>query len=344
MSFSEVFGQTEVKELLVRSLIKKRIASAYLFCGPEGVGKTMTALIYSKAMNCRVHDTDACAISGELEKCPSCKKIDNFWHPDISVIFPVPKKIRDSKDRITLLKEGKLHAYQRTEIISIDDIRGIEEMLFLKPFEARRRVVIVVDAEAMNQQAQNAFLKLLEEPPRDTTIILTSSQPERLFSTIRSRCQKIQFKRLSREEMKRYLNEHFELGEKEMDLLCLLSNGSISKAESLLDEDKREERELLKDLVMNMEFEKLNEIEDRETLQRFISFLIPLMRDIEAAAVHSKILNVDMADYVNAAQEKYTIDEIRERIHFLTYVLIGLARNVNPRIMAHVVYNSIKDV
>jgi DNA polymerase-3 subunit delta' len=343
MSFNEVVGQKEVKELLGRSLLKQRIASSYLFCGPEGVGKAMTAIIFSKAMNCKFHDTDACSTSQGIEKCPSCRKIDNFSHPDISITFPVPKKIRDEKTQLALLKEGKMHEYQKTEIIAIDDIRGIEEMLFLKPFEARRRVVLVVDAEAMNQQAQNAFLKLLEEPPRDTTIILTSSYPERLFSTIRSRCQKIQFRRLSRDEMKEYLGKRFDLSAEEMELVALLSNGSIRKAEVLLDEDKREERMLLKELVVDRDFEKLEEIGNREVLHRFIEFLIPLMRDMETAAAGSKIINVDMESYVRSEGKNYTLDEIRERIHLLARLLGGLARNVNPRIMANVVYNSIKD-
>lgn len=343
MSFEEVFGQTEVKELLGRSLIKKRIASAYLFCGPEGVGKTMTALMYAKAMNCKVHEADACGSEGDAERCPSCKKIDKLSHPDISIIIPVPKKIRDERSQLSLIKDGSWHLYQKTEIISIDDIRGIEEMLFLKPFEARRRVVIVVDADAMNQQAQNAFLKLLEEPPANTTIILTSSWPEKLFATIRSRCQKIQFRRLSREEMRRYLEERYHLNKKELDLVCLLSDGSIRKAQTLLDEDQREERELLKELVMKGDFERLSEIDDREILQRFINFLIPLMRDIKAASVRGTILNADMEDYVNAAQNKYSIEELREKIYFLTHMFIGLARNVNPRIMANVVFNSVKE-
>ncbi len=344
MSFKELYGQTEVKKLLVRSLQKKRIASAYLFFGPEGVGKAMTSIIYSKAMNCRLHEADACPAAAESEQCPSCKKIEKFSHPDIAVILPAPKKIREEKGQMDVLRKGDLHAYRGTEIIAIGDIRAIESALLLKPFEARRRVVIVLDAESMNQEAQNAFLKLLEEPPADTTIILTSSKPERLFPTIRSRCQKIPFRRLEKKTMERYIKERFEINQREMELVCLLSNGSIGKAQSLLDDERKEERELLKALVIERDFEKLQGIERRDTLQRFIDFLIPLMRDIEVAPFTSKILNVDMSDYVQAAGKRYTLDEIRERIDFLTYVLSGLARNVSPRIMAHVVYNSVKDV
>jgi DNA polymerase-3 subunit delta' len=343
MSFSEVIGQREAKELLRRSLEKQRIASGYLFCGPEGVGKTMTALVYSKAMNCRMHDADSCASTEGSERCPSCKKIDHFSHPDITVIFPVPKKVRDEKGRIAFLAEGKLHAYQSTEVISIDDIRDIEDTLFLKPFEARRRVVIVVDAESMTHQAQNAFLKLLEEPPADTTIILTSSQPERLFPTIRSRCQRIQFKRLSRAEITHYLKERFKLSHSELSLVSSLSNGSISRAHALLDGETRQERELLKDLITGRQFEKLSAVEDREVLERFINFLIPLMRDLETSS-GKKILNCDMEEYLGASRGKYTTDEIREKIYYLTNTLRGIARNVNPKLIANVVYNAIEDV
>ena len=107
MSFHDVIGQAEAKKLLERSLRKERIASAYLFYGPEGIGKTITALNFARALNCKNHEIDSCSSLEDSERCSSCKKIDSSSHPDIMVVFPAPKKAREGRGRNDLLKEGK---------------------------------------------------------------------------------------------------------------------------------------------------------------------------------------------------------------------------------------------
>ncbi len=99
MSFSEIVGQIEVKRLLENSLRKERIASAYLFHGTEGVGKTISAINFTKAMNCKLNSTDSCFKDTVDKKCSSCKKIDSFSHPDVMIFFPVPKEIREKKKK-----------------------------------------------------------------------------------------------------------------------------------------------------------------------------------------------------------------------------------------------------
>lgn len=343
MSFNEIIGQKEVKKLLEKSLKKGRIASSYLFCGPEGVGKTITSFNFAKAMNCRIHKTDSCPNDTSAKKCPSCRKIDLFSHPDVKILFPVPKKIREENSRNELLKEGKIHIYQKTEVISIDDVRDVEEMLLMKPFDINKRVVIIIDAEAMTEEAQNAFLKVLEEPPRDTTIILTSSQPERLFSTIRSRCQKITFKRLSREEIKGYLLKKEKLTDEEIDLICLLSNGSIENVMEFLDEDRIVERELLKTIVIKKDYEKLSETFNKESLEKFISFLLPLFRDINIVMTGDNLLNPDIENYVRSVHKKYSMDELINTVELLGNSLINISRNINPELISNVVYDRLKE-
>ncbi|MCK4233250.1 DNA polymerase III subunit delta' [candidate division WOR-3 bacterium] len=343
MSFNEIIGQTEVKALLKKSLKKNRIASAYLFVGPEGVGKTMTSLNFTKAMNCKIHRTDSCRGDDPDNVCPSCRKIDAFSHPDVVILFPVPKKIREEKRRNELLQEGKIHMYQKTEVIAIGDIRDVEETLLMKPFEAQRRVIIIIDAETMNQQAQNAFLKILEEPPMDTTIILTSSQPERLFLTIRSRCQRINFKRLSREEVREFLIQNGKLSDEDLKLACLLSNGSIKNASKFFNEEGRGEREILKELISDMNYEILSETFDKESLEKFINFLIPLFRDFLSAEFGNEVFNIDIQNYIRSVYKRYSIDGIRKTIDFLGESLINITRNVNPELISNVVYDNLKE-
>ena len=343
MSFNEIIGQKEVKELLEKSLKKGRIASAYLFCGPEGLGKTTTSFNFAKAMNCQIHKTDSCSSDTTAKKCPSCRKIDLFSHPDVKILFPVTKKVREENSRNELLQQGKIHIYQKTEIISIDDLRDVQEMLLMKPFDANKRVVIIIDAEAMTEEAQNAFLKILEEPPRDTTIILTSSQPERLFSTIRSRCQKITFKRLSREEIKAFLLKKGKLTDEEINLICLLSNGSIKIAMDFLNEDRREERELLKTIVIKKDYEKLSETFNKESLEKFINFLLPLFRDINIVMTGDKLLNPDIENYVRSVHKKYSMDELINTVELLGNSLINISRRINPELISNVVYDRLKE-
>ena len=167
MAFRDIIGQDKAINILVRTIQRGRIASSYLFAGEPGIGKKYTAVTLAKALNCLSSPGDAC------DDCPSCRKIDSGIHPDFLLISPESGQIR------------------------VEEIRAIDEMLSLKAFEGRYKVVIVDDADAMNQYAANAFLKTLEEPPEESLIILVSSNPDRLPDTIRSRCSRINFTPLS---------------------------------------------------------------------------------------------------------------------------------------------------
>ena len=293
-------------------------------------------------MNCERHQTDCCSSSDNSKVCSSCRKIDTFSHPDILILFPVPRKIREENRRNEILKEGELHKYRKTEIISINDIRDIEESVLMKPFEAKRRVVIILDAETMKNEAQNAFLKLLEEPPDDTTIILTSSNPERLYSTIHSRCQRINFTRLSRNEMKEFLLKREEFDKKQTELILLLSNGSITKAKEILEDGGK--RKLFKSIVVKNEYEKLKETFSKDTLKQYIEFLLLLFRDIFVAKTGTKMLNSDIERYIHSAYDAYSDDELVEIVELLRDSLINISRNVNIKLISNVIYDRIKEI
>lgn len=343
MSFENIIGQKEVKSLLKKSLSKNRIASAYLFSGPEGVGKTITSFNFARALNCKNHDIDSCDMYSEESKCSSCKKLDAFSHPDILVIMPAPRKIRKANTRRDILIEGNFHKYHKTDIISVDDIRYIEDMVYLKPFEAKKRVIIVIDAERMKVQAQNAFLKVLEEPPEDTTIILTSSHPEGLFSTIRSRCQRIGFNRLSRSEMVEYIENNEGIKSEEADLLYLLSGGSIKKLKEILDKDRKSRRAIFRQIVKEKDYDKLKETYDKEKLEEFIGFLLPLFRDIYVFGKDVKLINSDIRAYIKSVRGSYSDSELEETVEILSKSLINIRRYIDPALISNVVFNRIKE-
>lgn len=161
MSFEAIEGQQPAIASLRRMLAGGRVPSALLFLGPHHVGKRTTALALAKALNCA--NGEGCG------SCPPCRKIDEGVHPDVEVVAP----------------DG--------QFIKIDQVRAVSNMLGLVPFEARKRVVVLSQAERMNPPAANAFLKTLEEPPTDTLIVLCASSASGLFDTIVSRCMPLRF-------------------------------------------------------------------------------------------------------------------------------------------------------
>lgn len=164
MGFSEIKGHERPLRILQGTIRRNRIPSALLFTGDSGIGKRSSALIYIQALNClESQDGDACGT------CTSCRKIVSGNHPDLLSIQPDGSEIK------------------------IETIRSVEEFLAMKPYEGRKKAVLIDEADAMNINASNAFLKTLEEPPADSVILLITANPDTLPDTIRSRCFQVRF-------------------------------------------------------------------------------------------------------------------------------------------------------
>lgn len=173
MALSEFRDQHQGVELLQRSLSRGRLGHAYLFAGEkveflEGVARNL-----AKVINCANAgaSADGLPASDSCDQCSPCRRIDSGAHPDVLWIRP------ESKSRV----------------ITIDQVREVLHVVSLKPTEARTKVAVLVDADRMNSQAANAFLKTLEEPPGNAALILLSTQPQNLLETILSRCLFLRF-------------------------------------------------------------------------------------------------------------------------------------------------------
>lgn len=176
MAFKDIVGHDRQKSMLQGLIRGQRIPSSLLFKGDEGVGKRLTAVNFIKAINCNNQsDSDCC------DRCQSCRRFDALIHPDLY-----------------LLEEEEAE-------IKIDRIRELDSFIYTKPLEVKKKAVIIDDAHKMNLNAQNAFLKTLEEPPPDCLLILISSMPDLLLDTIRSRCLQLAFNRLSKVDFSRLL-------------------------------------------------------------------------------------------------------------------------------------------
>jgi DNA polymerase-3 subunit delta' len=200
MNFSEIEGHDRTVGILKRALANDTLAHAYLFSGPDGVGKKLTALTLAAAVNCPDrNDAGGCGV------CPSCIKSASGNHPDVHLLAPDGDEIK------------------------IDQVRQAQADFSLKAFEGRIKTLVVERAESMNPAAANAFLKMLEEPPGDALIVLITQTPFGLLPTIRSRCQEIRFMPLPRTALAKLLRERRGLSETDAWFLAALSQGSLGR-------------------------------------------------------------------------------------------------------------------
>ncbi len=223
MSFKEILGQEIPISILKNSLKAGRVAHAYLFLGEEGVGKKLAALNLAKVLNCEKNSVDAC------DDCSSCQKIERSLHPDVKCFEP--------------------DGLSRT--IKLEHILELQREIYLKPFEGRKKVFMLFEAERMNREAANALLKTLEEPPGESILILISTSSDKLLPTIKSRCQTVRFSLIPEEAVEKFLRENLDCKADEARSLSLVSGGRPGEALRLKKEGVFEEKEKILDLVLD---------------------------------------------------------------------------------------------
>ena len=200
--YDDIIGQKRQIEQLERARHSGRVAHAYLFFGPDGVGKERVALAFAKALNCESGENAPCG------ECQSCRKIDKRAHPDVRLVASEKELV----DRGWIEREkGGLPSAQ----IKNAQLQDLSDLFRHRPYLGRWKVVVVVDADLMNTNSQNRFLKTLEEPSADSVIILVTAHPEALLPTVRSRCQALAFGPLSTDQVSGFLKkEHAQLDTK----------------------------------------------------------------------------------------------------------------------------------
>ena len=222
MPFHDIPGNDRVKKILKLALGRGRVPNSLLFVGPEGVGKHRTALELAKALNCLNRTDDACG------ECANCRAIGEGTMPDVLEIFP-----------------------EKSEI-TIKQIKGLKEIAYLRPMIGRSRVFIVDPAEKMNDEAGNAFLKVLEEPPAFARLFLVTSKSDLLLPTIRSRCQTLSFLPVSDEDVVSVLTDSGTETDRAR-IIALLVRGNLERARAMewdaVQEKRRAAWELFQGLV-----------------------------------------------------------------------------------------------
>ena len=202
MNFNDIIGNENIKELLQNSIKTNNLVHSYMFVGPDGIGKKLFADAFAKMILCEEHNSSC-------NECNSCILFSSQNHPDFMVI-----DAENSKE------------------IKIAQVRFLQEKIAEKPVVSSKNVYIINNVDLMNTEAQNCLLKTLEEPPEYAVIILVLSNESKLLNTIKSRCTKITFNRLTNDELLKYANIN------KIDInshLLSICEGSISRLIQLKD-------------------------------------------------------------------------------------------------------------
>lgn len=254
-----IIGQERIKTLLLSAIEKNRLAHAYLFHGQPGTGKDAVALGLALHLNCQRQEAWGCG------ECPACRQILNLEHPAYQFITPVPsrpaamkEKKGADKDRYQeILRERTLarlanpylavdYAPELTTApaIGIDEVRGMKSEVLLKLGGQGYRIFHVSGVERMSEAAANSLLKLLEEPPARTLIVLTTAYPNQILETIHSRCQSVHFQGLAPEQIEDALTTHWDVEPSRARFLSRLSGGSLQRALIMGDTQFEEQRQV----------------------------------------------------------------------------------------------------
>ncbi|MGB2693936.1 MAG: DNA polymerase III subunit delta' [Dehalococcoidia bacterium] len=224
----EIIGQARALAVLRRAVEDEgRLSHAYLFVGPEHVGKATVARRFAQALNCVSEGERPCG------ECRSCRLIAEDKHPDVEWL------------RVGgLCDESEHKDHESSRDIRICQVRRLERVVSRTAFEARYRVIVVDPADALTTEAANAFLKTLEEPPSQVVLVLVTAREEALLETVRSRCRRVAFDGVPREAIASALRERWGAEPAQAERLARLSGGRLGWAvAALTDEKLLEERE-----------------------------------------------------------------------------------------------------
>jgi len=360
MQFSDIIGQEKAKKAFLSVAKENRLPHALILKGHEGIGKLAFANAIAQFINCEnPTETDSCGV------CASCSKIRKGIHPDVRFIFPTVKATIDGKeatsdDYFAKFREKfhggnhyfsfrdwmqTLDAENKQFEIRIHEIRELKRKVSLKAFEAKFKVVIIWNAETIRVEAANAMLKLLEEPPDKTIMIMTVTDQSQLLTTINSRCQRLQMHRVKEPVMQAWLQKNYKMDEDQALQVASLSDGSVTRAIELVNETERSISDLYQNWLRTCfkgEYEGIQGIvatitkENKEFQKIFLGFALQKLRD-------SLLYSFGLPDYAFATgserefQEKFSkylqFNGIDELSRLMEDSLYYVSRNANSTLV-----------
>ena len=333
--FKLLINQEQPIRLLTTLLRNGTLPHALLFTGTEGVGKQAAAVALAMACNCQRQlpefkaearsSQDPINSSGEFNLttmdacgvCKSCRKIAAGNHPDIIHVKPIGP------------------------FIKIDQIRTLLQTLTMKPYEAKTRVAIITEAQALNAAASNALLKILEEPPSGSILMLTATRKSDLLPTIVSRCQNVGFNPIPKEKISAWLKDEHGLEQQSAEIIAAMANGSFSRARMMVNDNWLQ---LRKWLIAEMDRLSLQPIDrlfamaerlsrEKETLAQSLEIIKVWFRDLIINQYDAaKIINRDIAEKIKSASRKNDLPDLLSKVDIVQKTQTSLAANTNLRL------------
>jgi len=297
MPFAEVidrWGQRRLAALLARSVVRETLPPSLIFSGPGGAGMREMAIAVAQALNClaprgKGDERDACGV------CTACARIARGVHPDVLLVEP-----------------GDAGS------IKVDQIRDVIDRAGFRPFEGRRRAVIVDEADMMMSSSQNALLKTLEEPPPSSIFILVTTRPDMLLPTVQSRCPRLRFQSAERELVDEDARE--------------IAKGVLAQAAATDDPGRR--IDAAKDLLAKT---GVGGRTDREQLASHLRAMASLLRDVEVVSTHADtgvLANADVRPDLDRLSASFGGDRGVRAFAAVDRALTALDRNAGVKIVA----------
>jgi DNA polymerase-3 subunit delta' len=330
MSFADIVGHRRLLSLLTRAISRGTLPPSLLLAGPRGIGKRLTATAIATTLNClrprptNAFETDACG------ECPSCRRIARGVHPDVIVLEP-----------------------EESGAIKIDQVRDVIDRANYRPFEGRRRAVIVDEADALVPQAQNALLKTLEEPPSASVFLLVSSMSDALLPTVRSRCRPLRMGELTSVEIAEVLIRDHQYSESDARVAAAEAGGSVGRALEARGVDIGEAREAAQRLLYQMSrvsdpARRLDAARDlvgkasggsreRDHLAVRLRVLASLLRDLGLLAANAEatsLANTDLRTDLSRLRDVFDGERTTRAFGAVDRALVALDRNAGPKVVA----------
>ena len=333
--FELLINQEQPIRILTTLLRNGTLPHALLFTGTEGVGKQAAAVALAMACNCQRELPEFNAVdrssqdpvnsSGEFNLitmgacgvCKSCRKIEAGNHPDIIRIQPTG------------------------QIIKIDQIRALLNTLAMKPYEATTRVAILSDAQAMNPAASNAILKILEEPPSRSMLVLTATQKSDLLPTIVSRCQHVGFNPIPKTRIAVWLKKNHRIDQEAADILAAMANGSLSRARMMIEDNWLLRRKWVIEEMSRLFQQPVARVlalaeklsKEKDTLGQSLEIIKTWFRDLIISQYDAgKIVNRDVADKIDNVSQKYNLPDLLSKVDAIQKTQNRITANTNLRL------------
>ena len=317
-NFNELIGQDNIKEILINSIKLNKIAHSYIFTGPRGTGKTSTAKIFAKTINCLNNNQGI-----SCDKCDRC--IDYNNSADIIEIDAASNN-------------------------GVEEIRSLRDSVKIAPYNSKYKIYIIDEVHMLSNSAWNAFLKTLEEPPSHVIFILATTEINKIPDTVKSRCQRFDFSKISKDIMNDYLlkiskKENIKIDNDSVDLISDISNGCLRDALSYLDKTSKFDCKITKELIENnfgiLNNKKLDDLY-QNIKDKNIENINNIIDNISKTGITPINFINDFINYlVNKIIEKklnnYSeIDLIKNIINKLNNLIINFNSIVNPFVLIKV--------